>query len=462
MLDVEQYQDGPRESSERGPRLSGSTAREIAASAETAIRDGELETGDPLPTVRALATALGTSPATVNAAYRILRQRGLVVAEGRRGTRVAPRPPLRAPIRTGFGAPSADLQGLRDLTIGLPDPALLPPMAPAIEKVDLDGRLKIAGLDGPDPELLGVARRMFDADGFATDAIAIVSGALDAVERVLQAHLRPGDRVVVEDPTYPPIRDILLALGLVAVPARVDEHGIVPDALATALRRGVEALVLVPRAQNPLGAALDQERTEELRGLLETTPDVLIFGDDHAGLISGAPFATLIGPERTRWAVVRSTSKMLHPDLRVGLLCGDQTTIARVEGRQALGPRWVSHLLQAVAAELMDDPGFKATCARAADVYASRRQSLISALAGHGLAAYGRSGVNVWIPVREEAPVVRALHDAGWLVFAGEHFRLATGPGIRITIATLEDGEAAELARVIAGVENARRPRRVY
>jgi DNA-binding transcriptional MocR family regulator len=179
-------------------------------------------------------------------------------------------------------------------------------------------------------------------------------------------------------------------------------------------------------------------------------------------LISGAPFATLIGPERTRWAVVRSTSKMLHPDLRVGLLCGDQTTIARVEGRQALGPRWVSHLLQAVAAELMDDPGFKATCARAADVYASRRQSLISALAGHGLAAYGRSGVNVWIPVREEAPVVRALHDAGWLVFAGEHFRLATGPGIRITIATLEDGEAAELARVIAGVENARRPRRVY
>jgi DNA-binding transcriptional MocR family regulator len=468
MLALEQYQMsgsrqiGSQDTGSDGRLISGSTARQIAASAEAAVRDGRLRVGDLLPTVRALATELGTSPATVSSAYRTLRERGLVVADGRRGTRVAPRPPLRAP---GWPAPrdtAPDRPGLRDLTIGLPDPALLPPLAPALERVDLESRLKIAGLDGPDPGLLELAREMFAADGFATDALAVVSGALDAVERVLQAHLRPGDRVVVEDPAYPSIRDILLALGLVAVPARVDEHGIVPEALRQALMRGVEALVLVPRAQNPLGAALDQPRVEELGGLLAEAPDVLIVEDDHAGLISGAPFATLIDPERTRWAVVRSTSKILHPDLRVGLLCGDQTTIARVEGRQALGPRWVSHLLQAVAAEMIGDRGFGATCTGAAAVYAARRGALISALAAHELPAFGRSGLNVWVPVREEAPVVRALLDAGWLVFAGEHFRLATGPGIRITIATLQDGEAEELARVIASVEHAGLTRRAY
>src|SRR5438270_2728003 len=148
MLEVEQYHDDRRGESEPGRRgeselgrrgeselgsrggsadgpagptagITGSTAREIATSAEAAIREGRLGTGDALPTVRALATALGTSPATVNSAYRILRQRGLVIAEGRRGTRVAPRPALRAPQRPDrraqAGGPDSQL---RDLTIG--------------------------------------------------------------------------------------------------------------------------------------------------------------------------------------------------------------------------------------------------------------------------------------------------------------------------------------------------------
>src|ERR1700722_18057898 len=91
MLDLAQYQ------------IEGSTAREIASSVETAIREGALDTGEQLPTVRALARALGPSPATVTSAYRTLRGRGLVIADGRRGTRVAPRPPLLAPERAAHG-----------------------------------------------------------------------------------------------------------------------------------------------------------------------------------------------------------------------------------------------------------------------------------------------------------------------------------------------------------------------
>src|SRR5437588_9800156 len=130
MLDLEQYQ------------IKGSTAREIGASAEAAIREGILDAGEALPTVRALAEALGTSPATVNSAYRTLAQRGLVVAEGRRGTRVAPRPPVRGrpPARRPDAPPTAvrDLRSaaVRDLGIGAPDPALLPPLAPALARLD--------------------------------------------------------------------------------------------------------------------------------------------------------------------------------------------------------------------------------------------------------------------------------------------------------------------------------------
>src|SRR5881296_2309224 len=82
--------------------IRGDGARGIVTSVETAIRQGRLAAGTPLPTVRDLARALRVSPTTVAAAYRTLRARGLVHAQGRRGTRVSPRPPL--PIRPGAPA----------------------------------------------------------------------------------------------------------------------------------------------------------------------------------------------------------------------------------------------------------------------------------------------------------------------------------------------------------------------
>jgi DNA-binding transcriptional MocR family regulator len=351
---------------------------------------------------------------------------------------------------------------VRDLTIGLPDPELLLPVHPALERIDVEARMRISSLESIDPELLELATAAFRRDGLPADSIAVMAGAFDGVERVLQAHLRPGDRVLVEDPAYTSTRDILLALGLVAVPVPVDELGLLPEPFEARLEQGVVAVVLVPRAQNPFGSALDGERTARLQAILAERPDVVVVEDDHASIVSGAPFSTLITDATRRWAVIRSTSKVLHPDLRVALMAGDATTIARVEGRQALGTRWVSHVLQALVVELVTDPGFDESVIRARDTYTARRKGLIDALAARGVQAHGRSGLNVWIPVREEAPVVGALLDGGWLVAAGEHFRIHTPPGVRITISTLGEDEAGEIAEVVAAVEHAGRPRRAY
>lgn len=423
-------------------RISGGTASAIARSIEIGIRDGRLPNGAVIPAVRSLATQLRVSPSTVAAAYRTLTSRGLVQSDGRRGTRIRHRPPL--PTRSAAPVPAH----VRDLANGSPNPALLPALGPALASIDPTQRSY--GERANLPDLLRLARAQLVADGLPAEALAVTGGALDGIERALQAHLRPGDRIALEDPGYPGVIDLVAALGLVPEPVALDDLGMRPDALARVLGRGVAACILTPRAQNPTGAALDAARAAELRRVLAKHPDVVVIEDDHAGPVAGTPAFTVCDRGRAHWVIVRSVSKSLGPDLRLAVLSGDATTIARIEGRQLIGTGWVSHVLQRLVASLWADAGATKHVRHAAATYAARRKALIAALARHGVTAHGRSGLNVWVPVPEELPVVRSLLDAGFAVNGGERYRLASGPAIRITITTLADGEIAPLAAAVA------------
>jgi DNA-binding transcriptional MocR family regulator len=414
--------------------MNGDTAVKIAASVEAAIARGALASGERLPVVREAAAMLAVSPATVAAAYRALQQRGVIVSDGRRGTRVRPAAPVSAP------PPPPLASGIRDLASGNPDLELLPK---AFDQRPYRDELN-------DPRLLDAARKQFEKDDVPAAHLAVVSGALDGVERVLREHLRPGDRVAVEDPCFTGVLDLLASLALMPVPVPVDDEGLLPEPLRRALKPA-QALIVTPRAQNPTGAAITPKRARALRGVLAAFPQTLVMEDDHAGPIAGAPYVTLVHG-RERWAVVRSLSKSLGPDLRVALLAGDASTIARVEGRQSLGIRWVSHILQRIAADLLHSRNTQRLLARAEKTYRERREALLRELAKRGIAAHGVSGLNVWIPVAHESAVAQSLLGRGWGVNAGERYRIATPPAIRVTIAKLEPKDAVRLAEDLASV----------
>ncbi|HYU24200.1 MAG TPA: aminotransferase class I/II-fold pyridoxal phosphate-dependent enzyme, partial [Thermoanaerobaculia bacterium] len=171
-----------------------------------------------------------------------------------------------------------------------------------------------------------------------------------------------------------------------------------------------------------------------------------------AGPVAGAPYVTLVDAGRARWAVVRSVSKSLGPDLRVALLAGDAATIARVEGRQTLGIRWVSHLLQTLVAALWRDKRVQRQLARAERTYAERRRALLAALSARGIEALGVSGLNVWIPLPEESAAVQALMRKGWAVKAGERYRIRSEPAIRVTTAALDPADAVRFADDLASL----------
>jgi DNA-binding transcriptional MocR family regulator len=431
-------------------QFTGRTASEISASVEAGVRSDALPTGTGLPPVRALAAELGVSPATVAAAYQALRQRGIVETAGRNGTRIRLRPAVsgeRASRRIAVPP------GVLDLVSGEPDPRLRPPLTAALATVaaaDAGGY----ATGGPLPELINVARATFAADGIDLDgaAFAVTGGALDGIERVLGAHLRPGDRVAVEDPGWANLLDLLAALGLRPQPVPVDRDGPTVAGLTTALAAGARAAVVTTRAHNPTGASVSADRAAALRAVLAEHRDVLVIEDDHAAQLSVHPLHALAGAT-TSWAFIRSTSKPFGPDLRVALVAGDATTISRVRGRQSVGTGWVSTVLQRLVLALMTDPSVARLIDDARDSYEQRRNALVMALAARGVPAVGGSGINVWVPLPggDETATVARLRDAGYAVAPGALNRLASPPGVRITISLLDLDGVDALADAVAG-----------
>jgi DNA-binding transcriptional MocR family regulator len=395
--------------------------------------------------MRELAEDLGVNANTVAAAYRTLRERGVIETAGRRGSRVRPKPATTGREYLRVEVP----EGVRDLADGNPDPALLPAFAEAFAAAarQSDRHPVRYGEDAVEPDLERLVRAGLDADGVPAGPVVVTSGSLDAIERVLMVHLKAGDTVAVEDPGWGSLLDLAPALGLRTVGVGVDDEGPLPEDVRRALAAGARALIVTDRAQNPTGAAVTAARARALRSVLGEHPETLLIEDDHGHRIVDLPLHPLAGVTHS-WAFVRSVAKAYGPDLRLAVLTGDPVTVDRVHGRQRLGPGWVSRLLQKAVVHLWTTAAVDAEAV--AGEYGWRRDALIDALKARGVEARGRSGMNVWIPVPDETGAVARLLHSGWAVAPGARFRMNSRPGVRVTVSTLRREDIGPLADAVA------------
>ncbi|MEO6941758.1 MAG: aminotransferase class I/II-fold pyridoxal phosphate-dependent enzyme [Terrimesophilobacter sp.] len=436
-------------------RIESRTPLGISAAFGRLISSGELAVGDRLPTVRELAADLGVSPATVSQAWKALAVAGLIESHGRNGSFV--RGPV-TPERSSFSQPNFDGSGLPglDLSRGTPDPQLLPGLGRALSRVSQRAETS-AYMELPViPELLGVLSASWP---YPVESITIVNGALDAISRSIEQVSRFGDRVVVENPGFPPFFDLLKRLGLEAEPVDVDEHGIVPASFRRALRRSPALVILQPRALNPTGASMTAERAEILAHMIgDDTPfaHVMVIEDDHSGDITAAPDVSLGTWIPDRVLHVRSYSKSHGPDLRIAALGGTANHINAIEARRMLGPGWTSRMLQTILHDLLTSSESVAEVSDARRVYFSRQKVLTDALRELGLDMRQADGINAWLPVDDEQGAILQLAARGIRVAGGSPFFAAESDQayIRVTAGAIS-GDVEAVARALAASASA-------
>lgn len=424
-MDQDVKEDGQPEASSAwlAARISEPSAMGISAAVARLVRTGELAPQTRLPTVRALATRLGVSPATVSTAWTALRKQRVVDGGGRRGIWVREGLPVARPARyeniTNLW-PGRTL----NLSYAVPDPELLPDLGPALAKA----------MDDPDLHsyervtISSPLRRAAAATWpFPTENWLAVGGGYEGINLLLATTVVHGDYVAVEDPATPRLLDIIDQIGARAVPVETDASGPVPASLAIAMRKQPAAFVYEPRTSSRLGASLTEGRRDQLARVLSTgTP--LVIEDDGLGELSDAPYHGMAPLLPHSTVLVRTYSKSHSPDLRLAVMGGAAAPLERARLYRQFGTGWTSRILQNALAWMLLDPACHARITTARETYAERRQALLRLLADRGVTNANETGLAIWVSVLNEREALLVLASHGIAVAGGADSRTRPGP----------------------------------
>lgn len=420
--------------------IYGGTAIEIFESVRELTNKGVLNVGDSLPPVRKLAEQLGVNRNTVSSAYQRLTKAGIAVTKGRLGTSICQ-------VNDAGEQEGISDTTLFDLADGSPHREWLPNLTSVASQSVLNQYLY--GEATILPEIYQYGKNWFACSCPSEFGVTLCNGAIDTLERMVAAHLVSGDKVVVEDPCYISSANALRLAGMQIIGAAVDEQGMQPQALKAALEKGAKAVLLTPRAHNPTGASISAVRSEELKVILAEYPRVLIMEDDHFSLLAKTEHHSVIPKNTAHWAIFRSVSKGLGPDLRMAFVAADKESIKRISTRLAPGMSWVSRVLQSFVYTCLTKKEFQQHLTMAKQNCAERREVLLNALTEQGLTVNTAiDGLNVWLPVGKDCKTAAfEFSRKGWLVRPSNSFDIdQTSQAVRVSVQNLEPETAKQFA----------------
>ncbi len=338
---------------------SGPLYRQLSAAIARTVERGAVEPGSRLPAERALSVALSVSRGTVIAAYDNLVAEGLLERHPGSGTYTIDVGRLALPAgREGSALVarlvdhSAGPGDAIDLSISvLHDAGALP-----AAKVTTAELASLTPDTGYSPwglyNLRSIIADLLNKWGLPTrpEQVVITTGAQQAISIAASCWVRPGDLVVVDDPTYPGAISAFTAAGAELLGVPVDQSGVQVEPLRNALNRRPALVYLQSALHSPTGVSLTRTRQEQIAALLAEVRMPVVEDIALAGLIwcQAAPTLLAAAAPDEPIAVIGSLSKLLWGGLRLGFVRAPEPValrFARVKATHDLGSSIVSQLL---------------------------------------------------------------------------------------------------------------------
>ena len=360
-----------------------------------AMAGGMLKPGDRIPSARALAKELGLARGTIEAAYSLLTAEGYIQARGQAGTIVTPDLDLPTPVASpapppdsGPAAPSFRPDSILPFQMGLPALDRFPRKiwarlgarcVRAMQPADMV-HPPVAGLPSLRAEIAAYLQ-LSRGIGCSPSQVFVTSGYRHTIGLIAHSLLKAGDRVWLEDPGYPPTRELLGHLQIEPIPVPVDGEGMVV-ADGTRLAPRARAAVVTPAHQSPLCVSLSLPRRLALLDWAART-DAWIVEDDYDGEYRyvSRPLPALKSLDRDGRVLYAGTfSKVLLPSIRLAYLVVPEAQVERFEQITQAFAGGSPELTQAIVTGFIREGHFARHIQRMRKLYAERRDATAAGL----------------------------------------------------------------------------------